>query len=424
MRCGAGLFVSEDLLQPGHLELSVVSLRNSLAGVAMAQRQPVVVVAPAGPAGSPTARVICMPVAASVSASSSSGSEASCGSSSEAGDAASDQTAAATGTTAVQVEERPLYVGALLVGCNVPGDPPPELYEALQALALASAPYLLLLGLTKTSEMAQLLRLRAADCSCCAGGEEDELQDVPADACTPPMSPRGGAGGAGGGLAAAPKSSSAQAEEVEAEQEQLNAAAAVALAGESHLAAAASASSAAAEEAAGSSGAQQQHDGASEAVAALRQRPGYGQGPSKQPKHRQDSPAGTQEEEEDPKASLRRHTAVLAAAEAAAAATAARVPPPPSGPLLRFADPSLEAEFAAAHNRVLSQVDGLFAALHLSAILCLCLLRPPTLEDVGAAQAFALVLAVGLATLALNATGCAVLSHCWEGAGGRCCGGL
>jgi hypothetical protein len=41
LRCGTGLFVTDNLLQPGPFTLSVVSLNNSLAGMAMKQGEPV-----------------------------------------------------------------------------------------------------------------------------------------------------------------------------------------------------------------------------------------------------------------------------------------------------------------------------------------------------------------------------------------------
>jgi hypothetical protein len=341
-------------LQPGHIELTVASLRNSLAGVAMAQRQPVVVVAPRGPSASAAAHVLCMPVALQETSS--------CGGSSRRSTSSSTGSEAAHGSSGPEPPSpyRPQYVGALMAGCASPGGFPPQEWHQLQQLAAAAAPYLLLLGLTKAADMADLLRLRAADCTCCSS-EEDELQDLPLEACTPLLPPGGGGGGSAGAQAVA--------------------AAAAALAGQSSLEAAEIAAAASLPEAAAAGGS---HARAAKHAAAA-----------------QGLQSSCEEEEGyggDPKAAVKARQA----AEAAAAA-AAPLPPVPSGPLLRYRDPALEASFVAAHNRSLSRGDVLFALVHLAAALCLTLLHPGVLLGSAAVQAFVGMLVAPLLAMALDA---------------------
>lgn len=373
LRCGAGLFVSDDLLQPGQNELSVVSLKNSLAGLAMAQQQPVVVATPPATAAPAAAQVVCMPVALAPADADAAAAQAAVFS---AALAAGDGGSPAASGGQQEAASRPVYVGALMLGFPHTGSLPAPLAQALQALATAAAPYLLLLGLTKAADMADLLRLRAADCICC-GGEEDELQDLPLEACRPQLSPRSSGGSAGSaaspfadGVASPERSLTAELDEAA-----LNAAAAKALAGASIL----EAPSWAGKAAAGASGGSSHGQGAG--AAALHRRC---------PKQQQGKQAaGDNEVEADPKAALR--------LQAAAAVDAAAPQHMPTGPLLSFADAELEARFAAAHDRAQLRGDALFCFLHLASALTLVALGLGALT--GAAVLLALALALPLVAM-------------------------
>lgn len=373
LRCGAGLFVSDDLLQPGQNELSVVSLKNSLAGLAMAQQQPVVVATPPATAAPAAAQVVCMPVALAPADADAAAAQAAVFS---AALAAGDGGSPAASGGQQEAASRPVYVGALMLGFPHTGSLPAPLAQALQALATAAAPYLLLLGLTKAADMADLLRLRAADCICC-GGEEDELQDLPLEACRPQLSPRSSGGSAGSaaspfadGVASPERSLTAELDETA-----LNAAAAKALAGASIL----EAPSWAGKAAAGASGGSSHGQGAG--AAALHRR-----GPKQQ---QGKQAAGDNEVEAEPKAALR--------LQAAAAVDAAAPQHMPTGPLLSFADAELEARFAAAHDHVQLRGDALFCFLHLASALTLVALGLGALT--GAAVLLALALALPLVAM-------------------------
>lgn len=388
MRCGTGLFVSQDLLQAGSNELSVVSLKNSLAGVAMAQGRTVVVAAPATSQAAPSAaQVLCVPVAVAPATAGGSGR----GAPPEAAAAASAATSTAAAASGAQY--RPIYVGALMAGVADGGGAPPQLWERLQALAEAAPPYFLLLGLTKAADMAEMLKLRAADCSCCA---EDELQDMPLSACTPrSVSPGGGGGSGGGAQAEAGGGCGAAKKAAEAEQAQtLHAAAVAALSQRSGLtlgsAGPAAAPAAAAAEAAADAP-------SSSGGGGLKGAPLQGLPPGAAAA----AAAEAEAEAEDPKAQLKRRQA---AAGTAAVASAAARPPPPAGALLRYADGALEARFAAAHNASLRRGDLLFSLMHLSVALCFAVLQPGAALRSAAAQAFVAALAAPLAVMALDAS--------------------
>ncbi|KAL4443266.1 hypothetical protein ABPG75_011003 [Micractinium tetrahymenae] len=370
VRCGTGLFVSDDLLRPGPILLSVASLRRSMAGLAMAQRQPVVVAVPGGGASGTARQVLCLPVALQPTASG-----GSCGGS---------QLASADST---QPGDPPLYVGALMVGSAAADGmqlAPGQLWAGLQALADAAAPYLLLLGLAQAEQMGELLRLRAADTLSCSG-EEDELQDVPLEGCAPPLPPGGGAGGAAGALPAAgkPGSSEPPAEAAAAAAVDPGAqqrAVAAALSKRSRLAGGEAGGP-------GSSSGSLQQQGAAPAASKQRQAAGHSADAEEAEEH-----AG----EEGPKAAFKGRQAAGAAAQAAAAAAA------PRGLLLRFVYPATEARYAAAHNRSLTCGDALFAAMHLCAALCVAVLHPASLAGSHAVHAFLAALLAPLLALALD----------------------
>jgi hypothetical protein len=152
LRCGTGLFVTDDLLQQGHTLISVVSLRNSLAGVAMKQGRPLLIpLFPFTP--SATATVACVPVSVP----------------------------APDGTG-----YRPLYVGALMVGTAGGGVSAP-LAAGLASLSRRLGPALLTVGLASVQHLAHLLSLRDQDAA--LFGEEEELQDLPADVPRPARTP-------------------------------------------------------------------------------------------------------------------------------------------------------------------------------------------------------------------------------------------
>lgn len=343
-----GLFVSDDLLQSGQLDLSVASLQHSLAGVAMSHGRPVVVATPASHTRPSVAQVICMPVGSLLAPSGLS-----------SGDTTTTTTKPAGGTV--------VYVGALMVGVaeSAAAGPPPLLWLRLEALAAAAAPYCLILAATKAAEMGQLLRLRAADCCCCPEG--DPLQDLPLQACTPSlMRQASGGSGTAGAQAAHLSKRSAEAGTLHdcVPAQAWHAAAAAALAQQSGLSQSTAASPAAASPAAppasGASGSGSSCSTASEPSCAAPLEASHGCY-----KGQQLGAAACR------KLKKRR---LLARQQLAAAASTAT--PPTSGLLLRYCDPQLEARFAAAHNVSLSCSDALFARMHLAATLCFAALHP------------------------------------------------
>lgn len=380
MRCGTGLFVSGDLLRPGPIELSVVSLRHSMAGLAMAQGQPIVVTAPATGGAGAARQVLCLPVALQPTSSSGSNTGQPSGSSSDRGQQSSNSSSdrgqqsggsSDTGQQAsagsISAAAPPLYVGAFMVGAAAEDGAqpaPPRLWAGLQALAGVTAPYLLILGLTLAEQMGELLRLRGAEAAACGSdGEEDALQDVPLEGCgpPPPPPPRGGAGGAAGPLPARDSPGGS-----EPPAEAANVAAAAALPRRSHLAGGAAS-------APGGSGRSLQPGGA--APPAVKQRQGAEGGRGAEQAQGLEAP------------SKPRH------------AHATHAPPPraaPRGSLLGFADSAMEARFAAAYNRSLACSDALFAAMHLAAALCVAALHPAALAGSAAVPAFAAALLVPL----------------------------
>lgn len=356
MRCGTGLFVSDDLLRPGAIELSLVSLRRSMAGLAMAQRRPVAFAVPGGAAAS-TRQVLCMPVALQPTSSSSSGSDG-------------GQTAPSGSS---QDADPPLYVGALMVGAAAAGggaaSSPPPLWAPLAALAGAAAPYLLLLGLEQASQMGELLRLHAADAGSCSS-EDDELEDVGSLAAwTPHLPPAGGPESATGPPPPPPAGHSsgelptATAADSAAQQR----AGAAALSQRSRLAGGVGGRPSAGGSGSGDGG---QQKGASARAWEAPRQPEDGQ---------HDGQAA------DLKAAVKRRQAAPPALLGGAC-----------GAMLRFADPAVEARYAAAHNRGRAGGDAIFAAVHLFAALCVAALRPAALAGCAAACAFVAALLVPL----------------------------
>lgn len=211
LRCGKGLFVTEDLLRPGPYALALVSLQSSMAGAAMKEGLPVFLEvgadkcvpgcaaccgpglqkkldplpssaapprgrrpAPAGsclephascPAslcptaprcraqrwpGGRTARVACYPI----------------GVPQQPPPCAPHPHGSAAGCGPKGIS----YIGALQVG--LAAAPAPEGQRAeLEALAAALGPYLLLVSLTKLQDMARMMALPLGECACCAGEE-------------------------------------------------------------------------------------------------------------------------------------------------------------------------------------------------------------------------------------------------------------
>ena len=138
--------------------VSLVSLKYSLAGLAMKQGTALTVRLPPGStsfgAVAPTRLAACVPVAV----------------------------APPQGTS-----YRPLQIGALLVGCS--GEITPELKNGLARLAAASGPALLTIGLAKVQHLGHLLSLRDADAEYI--GAEEDLQDLPLEVARPYNTPLG-----------------------------------------------------------------------------------------------------------------------------------------------------------------------------------------------------------------------------------------
>ena len=164
VRCGTGLFVTDDLLRTGYSMVSLVSLRHSLAGMAMKQGQAFQMRVPNfgspavtwGPAATRT--VACVPI-----------------------------TIAAPGGT----DMRPLQVGAFLLGCTAaPVDAP--LGAGIERLASAAGPALLTVRLGRVKHFAYLLSLRDHDLHFV--GAEEDMQDLPVEINRPPGGYGGGAG--------------------------------------------------------------------------------------------------------------------------------------------------------------------------------------------------------------------------------------
>lgn len=158
IRCGTGLFVTDDLLRPGYSMVSLVSLKYSLAGLAMKQGTALTVRLPPGSNSFgnvvPTRIVACVPAAV----------------------------APPQGTA-----YRPLQIGALLVGSS--GELTPELKNGIARLATASGPALLTIGLGKVQHLSHLLSLRDADAEYI--GAEEDLQDLPLEVARPHPSAMG-----------------------------------------------------------------------------------------------------------------------------------------------------------------------------------------------------------------------------------------
>jgi hypothetical protein len=257
-----------------------------------------------------------------------------------------------------------------MAGCSSAVGPPPHLLGQLEALAAAAAPYFLLLAATKADEMAAMLKLRAADCTCCP---EDQRRDSPPEACTQPPPHPGSVGASGptpaiaGGVGRSEATAALQALQAAAE------------AGPLRLTAALGTSAATDGRSSGSMAA------ATPRWACLASRNVFGTESS-------DSD-GSPEREADPKSHLRKPQ--QPPPHAVAAARRGR------GSLLRFADPALEARFASAHNAALRRSDAAFAALHLAAGLSCAAVRPAAL--LASPAALALVGATAAALLCMAA---------------------
>ncbi len=362
MRCGTGLFISGDLLCPGPIELSLVSLRNSMAGLAMARRQPVVVTAPVAGAAGSARQVVCLPVALHPTSNGSDGGQP-------------------TSPSSTHDSCPPLYVGALMVGAGAAGGSvqpaPPDLWAGLQALAGAVAPYLLLLGLEQAEQMGDLLRLGSAEALSCSSDEAEPPDDATLEA------PHRGLGGAGSALT--PDAHGPSSEPQPAEPTQATAAAgsvaqqlaaAAVLSQRSKLAG----GGAAGRSGGGSSSRTQQGDAAPAA--------GAQQGTGEEGRDGGDA--------QEPKAEVKHRQACAAQAPPLAPA------PTPRGLLLRFAAPATEARYAAAYNRSLASSDALFAAMHLCAAVCLAALHPSALAGSRAVLALVAALLVPLLAPALG----------------------
>ena len=292
-----------------------------------------------------------------------------------------------------------LYVGALMAGLACPADPAAQ--AMLAALADALAPYLLILCLSKVSEMATLLKLRAVDC-CCLGGEE-MLQDLPAEGCPPTGLPPGGPlhPGAGSSLPVPAVGDDAGADDPTAAAmvavSQLNAAVVAALERASQLEAPGAAeaplacvegrgkcaAAAAAEESAGCRGtcaaaavAAEEEKEEARGCKAVCAAADCGKAPGSKWQGGNWGGAffhGAGGAEAEEQQQLKPAASSKPGARAAAAAAAA---PQPVGParhplLLTFAAGQVEGRFAAHYNRGLVRMDLLFAVLYLTAAACL-----------------------------------------------------
>lgn len=158
VRCGSGLFVTDDLLRPGYSMVSLVSLKYSLAGLAMKQGRPLTVRLPSGSssfgAAAPTRIVACAPISIPPPAG---------------------------------ANYAPLQVGALLVGS--PGDLSVNIKAGLSRLAGMAGPALLTIGLSRVQHLSHLLSLRDADAEYI--GLEEDLQDLPIEVARPQQSALG-----------------------------------------------------------------------------------------------------------------------------------------------------------------------------------------------------------------------------------------
>ena len=158
IRCGTGLFVTDNLLQSGFSMVTLVSLKYSLAGLAMKQGIPLTVRLPAGSTsfgGTLATRIVaCVPAAVP----------------------------APPGTA-----YRPLQVGTILIGS--PKELSPGVKSHLAQLASVAGPALLSLGLSQVQHLSELLSLRDADAEYI--GAEEDLQDLPWDVVRPQQTPAG-----------------------------------------------------------------------------------------------------------------------------------------------------------------------------------------------------------------------------------------
>jgi hypothetical protein len=135
--------------------VSLVSLKYSLAGLAMKQGRPLTVRLPSGSssfgAAAPTRTVACAPISI---------------------------------PPPTNASYAPLQVGALLVGS--PGDLSVHIKAGLSRLAGMAGPALLTIGLSRVQHLSHLLSLRDADAEYI--GLEEDLQDLPIEVSRPQQS--------------------------------------------------------------------------------------------------------------------------------------------------------------------------------------------------------------------------------------------
>jgi hypothetical protein len=129
IRCGAGLFVTEDLLRAGHSMLSLVSLKRSLAGLAMQQGRPLTVHLPhASAIAGATTLLIALPIAI---------------------------------RPLHNIQCAPLQIGAFLMGAR--GSVSAPQLQELERLAATAGPAFVSLALPRLSSLAHILPLKSSD---------------------------------------------------------------------------------------------------------------------------------------------------------------------------------------------------------------------------------------------------------------------
>ena len=152
IRCGTGLFVTDDLLKPGASMVSLVSLAHSLAGLAMKHGRALTVQtsAPGVIRGRnrPTRLVAAVPIIVN---------------------------------SPPDSEALPLQIGALLVGAES-GPLSDDFVDAIKHLATSIAPAMMTIAFPTVSRLTYLLHLRDHDASYM---EEEDLQDLPLDVARP-----------------------------------------------------------------------------------------------------------------------------------------------------------------------------------------------------------------------------------------------
>ena len=152
MRCGTGLFVTDDLLWPGASLVSLVSLAHSLAGLAMKYNR-VLTIQTHASGGSFIGRKKTKVVAA----------------------------VPIVLASPPDSDVLPLQIGALLVGSEH-GVLRKELEDTINSLASSLAPAMMTIAFPVISQMTHLLHLRDHDA---CGIIEEEMQDLPLEVANP-----------------------------------------------------------------------------------------------------------------------------------------------------------------------------------------------------------------------------------------------